>query len=103
MNYEEDTKNITAYKLMEANDKIVTMADGKQYLDIREFNRIRKNLDSWVSVETLSKNPKYFEQPSIHFMTRDELNNEFEKFRQEEEKEIRKKRVKPIKEEKNDL
>ena len=50
-----------------------------------------------------SKNPKYFEQPSIHFMTRDELNNEFEKFRQEEEKEIRKKRVKPIKEEKNDL
>jgi hypothetical protein len=60
-------------------------------------------LDSWVSVEALSKNPKYFEQPSIHFMTRDELNNEFEKFRQEEEKEIRKKRVKPIKEEKNDL
>ena len=60
MNYEEDTKNITAYKLMEANDKIVTMADGKQYLDIREFNRIRKNLDSWVSVEPLSKNPKYF-------------------------------------------
>ena len=51
----------------------------------------------------LYQNPKYFEQPSIHFMTRDELNNEFEKFRQEEEKEIRKKRVKPIKEEKNDL
>ena len=51
MNYEEDTKNITAFKLMEANDKVVTMADGKQYL----------------------------------------------------EKEIRKKKVKPIKEEKNDL
>ena len=50
------------------------MADGKQYLENREFNRIRKNLDSWVSVEDLSKNPKYFEQPSIYFMTRDELN-----------------------------
>ena len=87
---------------MEANDKIVTMADGKQYLDIREFNRIRKNLDSWVSVEALSKNPNTLNS-LYHFMTRDELNNEFEKFRQEEEKEIRKKRVKPIKEEKNDL
>ena len=103
MDWATNEKHYTAFKLMEANDKVVTMADGKQYLDIREFNRIRKNLDSWVSVEALSKNPKYFEQPSIHFMTRDELNNEFEKFRQEEEKEIRKKRVKPIKEEKNDL
>ena len=44
MNYEEDTKNITAFKLMEANDKVVTMADGKQYLDIREFNRIRNEI-----------------------------------------------------------
>ena len=103
MDWATNEKHYTAFKLMEANDKVVTMADGKQYLDIREFNRIRKNLDSWVSVEALSKNPKYVEQPSIHFMTRDELNNEFEKFRQEEEKEIRKKRVKPIKEEKNDL
>ena len=103
MDWATNEKHYTAFKLMEANDKIVTMPNGNRIFDIREFNRIRKNLDSWVSVEALSKNPKYFEQPSIHFMTRDELNNEFEKFRQEEEKEIRKKRVKPIKEEKNDL
>ena len=103
MNYEEDTKNITAFKLMEANDKILTMPNGNRIFDIREFNKILKNLDSWISVEEFSKNPKYFSQPSIHFMTREELTAEFEKFRQEEEKEIRKKRVKPIKEEKNDL
>ena len=54
------------------------MPNGNRIFDIREFNKILKNLDSWISVEEFSKNPKYFSQPSIHFMTREELTAEFD-------------------------
>ena len=44
MDWATNEKHYTAFKLMEANDKIVTMPNGNRIFDIREFNRIRKNL-----------------------------------------------------------
>ena len=51
MDWATNEKHYTAFKLMEANDKIVTMPNGNRIFDIREFNKILKNLDSWISVE----------------------------------------------------
>ena len=104
MDWATNEKHYTAFKLMEANDKIITMPNGNRIFDIREFNKILKNLDSWISVEEFSKNPKYFSQPSIHFMTREELTAEFDKAREEAEREEKEEREEnQTKEEKYDL
>ena len=95
MDWATNEKHYTAFKLMEANDKIVTMPNGNRIFDIREFNKILKNLDSWISVEEFSKNPKYFSQPSIHFMTREELTAEFEDSRNQKTHNQRRERREP--------
>ena len=91
VDYNTELKNYKAFKILEANNKIINMPDGDRIFDIRDFNRVLKNLDSWRSVNNFAKDSKYFSQPNIYFMTKAELQEEFEKFAEEEDLENQRK------------
>ena len=57
------------------------MPDGDRIFDIRDFKKVLKNLDSWRSVNDFKKD----RITSINnmFMSKAELDEEFDKFREE--------------------
>ena len=48
VDYNTELKNYKAFKILEANNKIIDMPDGDRIFDIRDFNKVIKNLDSWI-------------------------------------------------------
>ena len=90
VDYNTEHKNYMAFKILEANNKIIDMPDGDRIFDIRDFNRVLKNLDSWRSVNDFKKDKNYLNQPNIYFMSKAELDEEFDKFREEYNQEPRK-------------
>lgn len=90
VDYNTEHKNYMAFKILEANNKIIDMPDGDRIFDIRDFNKVIKNLDSWRSVNDFKKDKNYFNQPNIYFMSKAELDEEFDKFREEYNQEPRK-------------
>ena len=91
VDYNTESKNFLAFKILEANNKIVTMPDGERLFDIRDFNKVLKNLDCMKSVRDFAKDSKFFSQPNIYFMTKAELQDRLEEFAEEEDKEYQRK------------
>ena len=80
VSYNTEHKNYMVFKILEANNKIINMPDGDRIFDIRDFKKVLKNLDSWRSVNDFKKDKNYFNQPNIYFMSKAELDEEFDKF-----------------------
>mgnify|MGYP003121097577 FL=1 len=90
VSYNTEHKNYMVFKILEANNKIINMPDGDRIFDIRDFKKVLKNLDSLRSVNDFKKDKNYFNQPNIYFMSKAELDEEFDKFREEYNQEPRK-------------